>query len=743
MIPLQFDERPKFKRGDTLDISMQWIENGAPLDLSVLDDIHVRLFNKNKDIFLQKLSDEDIIISTHEDSDADSNDMLSFTVSSETMNVATGAYFFEVVFYFENGTKKTYVSNGATITGDGESASDTNWVITITDSTGTATGQQSTTALAQMIAYASNFNRAGISEGDAGKIERIKEDESGWENVPASELLGIVSAVDLGIVAGVEEDQAVKINAELDKLSAGNKHSIIIFNKGRYYLNDSIRIPDNATIWGQGVDTEFYLMDESDVNVIRNKDFTEGNKNIYLSDFSMHGNAAEQSGGSGEGTSGIRLSKVTHARLTNITGKRFRAHGIELRTDCHDIHHTGCHMSFCGDDGYTCHFSTSIHYTDCEATDGQAIISSNSNGLEIDDGCNEVVVTNFFARRCGNGVEVKGHPDEPSPKHVTMTNVQVYSCTEYGIDIGGSGGIDRGEHVTMSDVIVVDCLYALRINKYDHVTINNFHSDGDDDDTEESIRLMDCKHVTIDDFEFKNGTATNGMIFLDGREGDGIKNLTLSNGTLTGATAKRGINARGDKDEGNYIDQLTVDNVHIEGMQEEGFFTFDGMRESKLINCTIRANSQKTDNEYDQVFFAHAEDCMISGNIIKKGDEDNKPKYGITIADNCKDIMITGNDLKNAGETDIFSDEGVDTVISNNKGYVQQTSGTAIILEDDASVTVDHNMGVAPSSIIVTPQGGASAAVALRVNGITSSTFAIAHPSTAAVDLTVSWMAMR
>src|SRR5690606_16288940 len=36
-------------------------------------------------------------------------------------------------------------------------------------------------------AYVSNLNRASIQPGDAGKIERIKEDESGWENVTPSE----------------------------------------------------------------------------------------------------------------------------------------------------------------------------------------------------------------------------------------------------------------------------------------------------------------------------------------------------------------------------------------------------------------------------------------------------------------------------------------------------------------------------------------------------------------------------
>lgn len=91
----------------------------------------------------------------------------------------------------------------------------------IVDNTTKVVSIETSGLYAEALAYASNLNRASIQSGDAGKIERIKEDESGWENVTASEA-GIATEAYV-------DDKTSLLQDEIDDLEANQLASTIGF----------------------------------------------------------------------------------------------------------------------------------------------------------------------------------------------------------------------------------------------------------------------------------------------------------------------------------------------------------------------------------------------------------------------------------------------------------------------------------------------------------------------------------
>lgn len=181
-------------KGDTFSYTFRFFENGGPLDLSIYTDISVSLFNIRKDVFSHTLSGGDIIVSGAD------NNIMSGTASAQTMQLPKQEYFLNARFTFADGSTKTYISFWVNVIDvfDGIDSSPNEFDIYIDTSAGVASSEQISGLLAQTIqfaedaegfaedaeGFAANLNRAGIQPGDAGFIERISNDESGWVITP-------------------------------------------------------------------------------------------------------------------------------------------------------------------------------------------------------------------------------------------------------------------------------------------------------------------------------------------------------------------------------------------------------------------------------------------------------------------------------------------------------------------------------------------------------------------------------
>ena len=108
---------------------------------------------------------------------------------------------------------------------------------------------------------------------------------------------------------------------------------------------------------------------------------------------------------------------------------------------------------------------------------------------------------------------------------------------------------------------------------------------------------------------------------------------------------------------------------------------------SSIIGNNSQANSQTTDNTYDNISLAVSDDNLLEANICRQGTEVNQPQYGINISTTtCDHNSIIGNDLDDSGQTGNLNDAGTLSIIqSDNRGiapfqikqlvYAQNTSG--------------------------------------------------------------------
>lgn len=92
--------------------------------------------------------------------------------------------------------------------------------------------------------------------------------------------------------------------------------------------------------------------------------------------------------------------------------------------------------------------------------------------------------------------------------------------------------------------------------------------------------------------------------------------------------------------------------------------------DSNIVNNTFIGNGTSSDNTYSNIYLEYDVDGLnIQGNTCRIGNNVNRPKYGIEIANsNCSDNFVINNDLRNSGVSGSFSDAGTNTVTtSGNK----------------------------------------------------------------------------
>ncbi|MEM1606192.1 MAG: right-handed parallel beta-helix repeat-containing protein [Fervidicoccaceae archaeon] len=85
-----------------------------------------------------------------------------------------------------------------------------------------------------------------------------------------------------------------------------------------------------------------------------------------------------------------------------------------------------------------------------------------------------------------------------------------------------------------------------------------------------------------------------------------------------------------------------------------------------VSNNVVVASSQTSNNSCDNVYIVASNYCLVSGNIIRKGDEANKPRYGLYVTGSYN--VIEGNNLYDSGVSGDISDAGTNTRKRDNVG---------------------------------------------------------------------------
>ncbi len=216
-----------------------------------------------------------------------------------------------------------------------------------------------------------------------------------------------------------------------------------------------------------------------------------------------------------------------------------------------------------------------------------------------------------------------------------------------------------------------------------------------------------------------NNIDANGSygIYIDGGSADGFNSVVgnqVTNGnndgilvyqsytnTITGNlvgfngnAAHMGIHIW-DSDYCQANDNLVVEN------NDHGIYLQDS------DNCIVDgnaclANSQRTDNTYDNIRLHDSDYNQITNNICRQAGSTNQPKYGIHVETvGSTGNVVRGNDLYDSGQTANFLDAGTSTKLASVViPFVDGTAATATGFDVDAESEYAYAFGSMPADAL-------------------------------------------
>ncbi|WEN70359.1 peptidase G2 autoproteolytic cleavage domain-containing protein [Staphylococcus sp. NRL 16/872] len=389
----------------------------------------------------------------------------------------------------------------------------------------------------------------------------------------------------------------------------GNGNVTVNMSAGAYIVT-GIKIPNNTRLIGQGKDiTTIKLANNTPAENcgITNLKTSGNAENISIENFTFDGNKFRQGGGlkpsGGSRSSNIRFAGVKGGFIYNVKSHHSLLHGIDVTFASDDYYYQGdgnrvpqslesqfvhidkCEVHDFGDDGITTHHSRNITISNCYAHH-PTISGGNNNGIEIDDGSQQIYLSDNKTERNFGGLEIKAHATASAARAVFVNNHQSYEdIRSYNIRHIGHHRKKTDTLTKTADTIVLNncaALYpkyngvypdttprALVVSAYRNVTINNFTAIGDDDfgklasgkfdDNLPAIALQFMSaNITLNNInimDFKNAGAD---IQIYGGDNRGYRHV-ISNFNILNSSKKVGIQS------GGGIYELKIINGNMKG----------------------------------------------------------------------------------------------------------------------------------------------------------------------------------
>ncbi|MCQ9288718.1 right-handed parallel beta-helix repeat-containing protein [Staphylococcus gallinarum] len=311
-------------------------------------------------------------------------------------------------------------------------------------------------------------------------------------------------------------------------LGSGNVH--VHMTAGTYKIKNGIKLPSRTILSGEGKGvTVIKLADDAprETLAVTNKDMDGTAEYIGTKGYSVDGNKARfdeknvsdgiqfnhpaPSGGSL--SSNVRFAGVKYGYIEDIKSIDALLHGFDITYASDDYYYGGdgarvneeleskfirinnCESVGHGDDGITTHHSRFINITNNVSHDPKNY-HGNSNGIEIDDGSQNVMVSNniTFNNQCG--IEIKAHETSSAASmvvvdgHISHKDNRSYVARHIGHHRAATDPKSKtAKDVTLSNIVSLfpykNEVYpgwtprALSISAYTNVSVNNFTAIGD------------------------------------------------------------------------------------------------------------------------------------------------------------------------------------------------------------------------------------------------------------------------
>jgi len=228
-----------------------------------------------------------------------------------------------------------------------------------------------------------------------------------------------------GFVEFEGSDPAAAIQWALDNLpSYGGK---VVLKNGIYRTRAEIRVPSNAVLEGEGVDSTLIERDTSVgfVNLIRNADRRRGNSNIRISNLTVDAGfpySGVKAGGILGGS--VDLALVRNVVIRNVRSINARSYNFEVCRS-QDVHFIDCIAERSGNDCFSvtdnanpaglsgASESRRIHFLRCKAIDAA------ESGFEVDDGPQFVY---YIECESSKQFSIHAHENQTVPSHIYYTS---------------------------------------------------------------------------------------------------------------------------------------------------------------------------------------------------------------------------------------------------------------------------------------------------------------------------------
>ncbi|OHB61519.1 MAG: hypothetical protein A2167_02745 [Planctomycetes bacterium RBG_13_46_10] len=265
----------------------------------------------------------------------------------------------------------------------------------------------------------------------------------------------------------------IEINASLSQVKAAGGGSVFL-SSGSYTLADTIKIPSDVTLAGEGTATRLTFdtsvgdktMITNDCNYTFAQRHPTGNKNIVVRDIYINGDKNNRSTGA-DSIWTVGFNTVENLTIENLT--IFNGWTVAIRTEfCTYVTIANNRIHNSGDDGIGINEET--YNCSCygnRITDaGKGGKSYGApNGIEVQDGSRDVSVRGNVIENCDtDGVQVSTHTGKDGCTNVTIDSNTVRNC-ESGVFVKGLSGMPQ-INVTVSNNVIIgtndSALYGLQ-----------------------------------------------------------------------------------------------------------------------------------------------------------------------------------------------------------------------------------------------------------------------------------------
>ena len=487
---------------------------------------------------------------------------------------------------------------------------------------------------------------------------------------------------------GVSDD--VYLLALLSKMTAGGK---LTLQEGRYVITAPILYPfDDIVIEGQGPGT---IIDGDGLATGEHAFVISGKTDCGLKNLAVQ---TEDGGG-----------KVCHCVFIEDGADRYDIDGITIiESDSDGIHVEGTDIT-----------GGKIHDIDVLGADGYG------------------VYVNMDALNHMNHIGLKDNTISGCVKGTMIYDV------DWGVITGNvcTGNSNEGMFFGLSEELLIDgndcSSNTQRGINMDGVTYSVITNNIAYNNVLDNILLQSCDYNLVEG----NMAEQNSNAFADGIQVDAGSTNNVIKGNHSILSARHGIRVLGAKNivEGNHVynsgdhgilveaadidvrgnycyhngvDAVgTYDGIHLIGAADrcivngnrcwdDGSAQEDGIHlEDGAVNCQVEGNYCYNNMGDGIELVANNDYCQINDNYCWLNDD-----YGIAItAATCNENMVHDNYLY-GNVTGQLLDNGTDTDIDGNTGFVDHAYGEDTITAGNVTIVVAHGLAGTPSSIRITPQ---------------------------------------